>query len=72
MTKRIKLTPTEKIIARRLWLKKNKNRFQCKMCNYGSCNNSNLQVHYKRKKHLNNLNRKNLTEINKKRPTATT
>ena len=52
---RKKLTPQEAKLARNIWLNNNKKRFTCPLCNYGSCNNSNLLVHYRRKKHIKNV-----------------
>ena len=49
------LLPLEKKQARKNWLSNNKKRHTCTLCNYGSCNRSNLLIHYKRKKHLKNV-----------------
>ena len=52
---RITLTPQEKKQRRLLWLSTNKNRFRCNLCDFGSCNRSNLKKHYLRTKHLKNV-----------------
>ena len=52
---RTKLTKEEKKLARQEWLKNNKNRYECKICKFGSCNKGNLLAHYKRAKHIKNV-----------------
>ena len=50
-----KATPEELKKLRLKWLAKNKKRFTCKLCDFGSCNQSNLRVHYKRERHIKNI-----------------
>lgn len=53
--KRVKLTTEEKKEYRIKWLKKNKSKYFCKYCKFGTPHTSNYKIHLLRKRHIKNV-----------------